>query len=436
VRGGATRIIRGLGGDRLEVRAARVRVVRGPDKGKELVLGKSMDAIIGTDPACELDLTDNSVSRRHAELRAEPDGYVLTDLASTNGIRLGGARVPSAVLDGDGVTFSLGETDLAFKYLDDTVEHALSARTQFGGLLGHAAAMRQLYEVLEQASKSDATVLVEGESGTGKEVVAESLHAASARKEGPFIVVDCSAIPPNLIESELFGHTAGAFTGATAERLGAFEEASGGTLFLDEIGELPLELQPRFLRALEAHEIKRIGETTYRPVDVRVIAASNRDLARRVSEGHFRQDLFFRLAVMRVTVPPLRHRLDDVPVLAREFVRALRPAANPDSLLTPAVLAALASYRWPGNVRELRNSIERLLATGDVGLGQPARTSDPPATQYGRARRDAIDRFEREYCRALLAQSGGVVSRAAEQAGLSRQMLHRLLKKHDVASDE
>jgi transcriptional regulator with GAF, ATPase, and Fis domain len=302
-----------------------------------------------------------------------------------------------------------------------------------------------MFTLLERAAATDSTVLLEGESGTGKEVIAESLHRASPRAGGPLGVVDCSAIPPNLIESELFGHEKGAFTGASSARAGAFEEANGGTLFLDEIGELPPELQPKFLRALERRQVKRVGSAHYRDVDVRVIAATNRDLGKLVSEGKFRSDLFYRLAVVRVAIPPLRQHLDDVPLLARHFIKHLRPGVEPSTLLSDAVLSAFSRYSWPGNVRELRNAVERLLALGDLAtpVGDPAvaatsSAAAPPVLldeDYHEARRAAIEHFEREYCRGLLQANDGVVVRAAERAGISRQMFHRLLQKHGIQAD-
>jgi transcriptional regulator with PAS, ATPase and Fis domain len=275
-------------------------------------------------------------------------------------------------------------------------------------------------------------VLLEGESGTGKEVIAESIHRASARNKGPFVVIDCSTIPPTLIESELFGYEKGAFTGANESRAGAIEEASGGTLFLDEIGELPLDMQPKFLRALERRQVKRIGSSEYRDIKVHVIAATHRELSRMVNEGGFRSDLYYRLAVVRVCIPPLRQRKEDIALLARNFCQQLCPDRDPGTILTRSVLAAFCNHDWPGNVRELRNAVERLLALGELRLALDRRdgaTSSTPTADYQHARRDAIAQFEEQYCRIMLAQAGGVVARAAERAGISRQMFHRLLLK-------
>ena len=419
----------------LAVRCARLKVVRGPDKGKELTLGQQRRAILGTHPDADLQLNDDSVSRRHAELRADAVGYVLRDLGSTNGVRIGGVRISEAILDKKIPTISLGETDLQFTLLGDEVRHELSPNDHFGQLLGRSPLMRELFAVLDKAARTDSTVLIQGESGTGKDVVAESLHRASSRAKHPLVILDCSAVPVHLIESELFGHVKGAFTGADAARPGLFEQATSGTLFLDEIGELPLDLQPKLLRVLESRQLRRIGSDQTCDVDVRVIAATNQKLARLVAEQKFRADLYYRLLVIKVDVPPLRHRGDDVALLARQFVGDFRPGFDPDQLLTPAVLAALQGYPWPGNVRELKNTIERLLAVGqlatDVAQAAPRSLKAPPG-DYAHARRAAIDRFEKEYCRALLGESGGSISRAAELAGITRQMFHHLTKKHDV----
>jgi transcriptional regulator with PAS, ATPase and Fis domain len=295
--------------------------------------------------------------------------------------------------------------------------------------------MRTMFARLERAAVSDSTVLLTGESGSGKDVIAQSLHEASPRARGPFVIVDCGAIPPGLIESELFGHERGAFTGAEAARAGAIEEAHGGTLFLDEVGELPLEMQPRFLRALDHRQVRPVGAADYREADVRVIAATNRDLSRAVGEGRFRSDLYYRLAVIQVAVPPLRHHREDVALLARHFVTELRPNADPEAVLTRGVLDVLGAHNWPGNVRELRNAVEHLLAMGQVApLGDDDRAVPPPP--YADARRLALESFEREYCRALLAGNEGVVARAAAHAGISRQMFHRIMRKHALTGQD
>jgi DNA-binding NtrC family response regulator len=245
------------------------------------------------------------------------------------------------------------------------------------------------------------------------------------------VIVDCGALAPTLVESELFGHEKGAFTGADRARTGALEEASGGTLFLDEIGELPLEMQVKLLRALESRQVRRVGGSGMRAIDVRVIAATHRKLARLVQDGQFRQDLYYRLAVIKVQVPALRHRAEDILPLAHHFLAELRPDREPEEVLSEAVASALTAHSWPGNVRELRNVVERLALVGELDTKLRERPARAPA-EYHTARHEAIERFEKEYCKALLAHAGGVVARAAQHAGISRQMLHRLLTRHEL----
>jgi two-component system, NtrC family, response regulator GlrR len=427
----ATRILRRPTGAVVAVRRARLRVSRGPSRGEQLELSSLQPIVIGSDTDADLMLADDTVSGRHAEVRPTAGGWMVRDLGSTNGVVIGDVRVMEALLDERTKRLQLGESELEWKLYDDEVEHLL-APTPFGGLVGDAPAMRALFALLEQAAGSDSTVLLEGESGTGKEVLAEALHRASPRRERPFLVVDCGSIAPSLVESELFGHEKGAFTGADRPRAGALEEASGGTLFLDEIGELPLEQQVKLLRALEAREVRRLGAARPKPIDVRVVAATHRHLDRLVTGGQFRSDLYYRLAVIKVHVPALRDRPEDILPLARRFLAELKPGLDPSALLSDAVSTALVSHRWPGNVRELRNVVQRLVLVGELSTDLRAPAAPP---EYETARRQALDDFEREYCRAILAHCGGNVSRAAAAAGLSRQMLHRLLRKHDLRGD-
>jgi DNA-binding NtrC family response regulator len=427
----STRIINApRGRQQLAVRRAKLRVIRGPDAGLEVELGERLGATIGTDPDADLVLTDDSVSQLHAEIRAESTGFVLRDLGSTNGTRVGDVIVREAVLAGTKMLVAVGESVLELRPLRDEVKLPLSPHANFGAVLGESAVMRQVFEQLERAATSSSTVLLEGPSGSGKELIASALHERSPRADQAFVVLDCGALPASTIESELFGHRKGAFTGAVEDRDGLFAEASGGTLFLDEVAELPLELQPKLLGVLERRQTTRLGDTQPRDVDLRVIAASQHDLQRRVERGLFRKDLYFRLAVVKITVPPLRHRRQDVALLAREFVRQLRPDLEPDSVLTGELLTAMAGHAWPGNVRELRNVIERLLAVGTVTTA--LRGGRAPVAVYTQARRDAIDRFEQDYCARLMHEARGVATEAARRAGLSRQMWHRLLKKHGL----
>ena len=293
--------------------------------------------------------------------------------------------------------------------------------------------MRRAFALLERAAASDATVLLEGETGTGKEGAAEALHLLGPRREKPLVVVNCAAIPENLLESELFGHERGAFTGATARRTGAFEEADGGTVLLDEIGELPLDLQPKLLRALENKEIRRVGGNQTQRIDVRVIASTHRDLRAAVNRQEYRADLYFRLSVVRITLPSLRERTEDVPLLAERLLHRL--GARSTELLQPDFLAALQLHSWPGNVRELRNYLERCLVFQQPLPLESGEPQPPPAT-FGEARQRAIDGFERGYLAQLLADHGGKVAAAAQKAGIGRAHLYRLLHKHRLGPGE
>jgi transcriptional regulator with GAF, ATPase, and Fis domain len=359
-------------------------------------------------------------------------------------MRLPGDEPPAVRQDvpGDTLAGRLGAPawpDLGVDAADAASEMADPDAQSFGALSGTSVAMRKLFAFLEKVAASEINVLIEGESGTGKELVVAEIVQRGPRAEGPFVIVDCSAIAPSVVESELFGHVRGAFTGADRDRVGAFEAASGGTVFLDEVGELPLELQPKLLRALESREIRRVGETRPRKVDVRVIAATNRDLQREVSKGMFREDLYFRLAVMDVRVPPLRSRLEDIPLLVRSFLTALGMPDQQD--LFPAhVLGELAAHDWPGNVRELRNYVERTIvlrepqpASTRVEAGAGAGLGDEDrVTPFKLAKDAVVGNFERTYLAALLEAAGGNVSKAARLGGMDRMYLHRLIQKHGL----
>ena len=380
---------------------------------------------IGSHQANGLVLADPTVSRFHCEVTAVDGRFRVRDLGSRNGTMAGDVTIVDGLV-GPGATLSLGHSRvrIAADEREGTVQ--ASATAMFGGLVGSSRIMRELFARLERAAASEATVLIEGETGTGKEGAAAALHAASTRASGPFVAIDCGAIPATLFEAELFGSEAGAYTGATQRRTGAFEEASGGTLFLDEIGELAQEVQAKLLRAIETRRIRRLGARIEIECDVRIIAATNRDLRERVNSGAFRADLYYRLAVLRIALPALRERLSDLPELVAHLLERLAaPADVIAALLQPDQLSALARCHWPGNVRELRNHLEQAIVFG---------VSAPPATSgemsYDASRKLALERFERDYVEQLLRQADGNVADAARLAGVNRAYLYRLIRRH------
>jgi len=397
---------------------------------------------IGSHASNDIVLRDPMVSRFHCRLVREDGVWRLRDSGSMNGTKLDGVRVRDAdVLEGG--VLAIGDSVVRIQTGAPQKEDIVPMLPSFGALVGTSLPMRRMFGLLEKIAQSDINVLIEGESGTGKELVATEIMQRSARADKPFVVVDCGAISPSLVESELFGHIRGAFTGADRDRMGAFEAADGGTVFLDEIGELPLELQPKLLRALEAREVRRVGETRARRVNVRVISATNRDLEREVNKGRFREDLYFRLAVISARVPPLRERLDDMLILVRTFLQQLG-VPEEERLFGPQVLADMAKHDWPGNVRELRNYVERSVVLQSAsptlrrGAGGPGPVQAGPANGIDlsvpfRIAKDAvIDSFERSYLSSLLEAAGGNMSKAARMAGMDRMYLHRLVQKHGL----
>ncbi len=415
----------------------RVSVLKGPDRGRSVETA-NRPVRIGTAASNDLVLSDPTVSRRHCAIIPTNEGFRVSDEGSTNGVLLGRLRLFHAVISGNG-ELCIGESTIGVEPLAERVEREQATAARFGDLLGASPLMRELFADLARIANTDVTVLIEGETGTGKELVADSIHGASRRAERPLVVFDCSAVTPTLMESELFGHERGAFTGALTSRPGLFEQANGGTLFLDEIGELPKDLQPKLLRALEKREVRRLGSQRATPLDVRVIAATNRNLAAEVARGNFRQDLYFRLAGAQVLVPPLRDRMDDLPMLVEHFLRCSAPPRAP-SEVSPQVWAMLQAHRWPGNVRELRNTVERLLVTPERALAQLRDSALPPAlaptaselSPLRVARRDASEDFERAYMASLLTKASGNVTRAAAIAEVSRQMIQKLMRKHGL----
>jgi two-component system response regulator GlrR len=423
-----------------------VELVDGPAAGSVTIPERS-PFLIGSDPQSDLGIDQPGVAPAHCELVNDARGILVRDL-SGEGVWLDGVRVLSGYAR-DGSRLAIGPRTVRILLGDGPAR--LGSDTRFGDLWGRSAVMQTVFATLQRAALTEATVLIEGDTGTGKEGAAHALHEASARRREPFVVVDCGAIPESLIESELFGHEKGAFTGAVSRHFGAFEQAHGGTVFLDEVGELPLDLQPKLLRVLEQKTIRRVGSGERRSVDVRIVAATNRDLRAEVQAGRFRSDLYFRLSVLKVVLPPLRARTDDVPLVVEALLERIGATpAQMERFTSPAFLERVVAVSWPGNVRELRNYLERCVvmdAEVDFVEGEVAppqtRSSIPPAPSastidvdptlsYEDARAGAIAEFERVYLRALLARHGGNVSQAAREAGIDRVYLHRLIRRHGI----
>ena len=413
------------------IQTCAVEILSGPDVGKSAKMDKPLYRI-GSHESNDLVLTDDSVSKHHLEIAVAPDGYRIVDLSSSNGTFMGGVKIGEVTII-EPVTLTIGTTTIRVAPAPIEAEVPASTRTSFGSVLGRSVAMRELFEQLDAVAKSDCSVLIEGETGTGKEQVAESIHNESPRKDGSFVVVDCGALLGELMESELFGHAKGAFTGADTERKGLLQMADGGTVFLDEVGELPLPLQAKLLGVIERRKVQPLGTSTSRAIDVRVIAATNRNLAREVNEGRFRSDLFFRLAVVRLRVPPLRERLDDIPMLVEAFLANLRDREG-DHIpmqLSPIELARLQAQPWTGNVRELRNAVER--AALKIGGPNAPIEPDPGRPEaFIKARDRFVGEFEYRYLTDILERCDLNVSEAARQAGVDRRNFQRLLRRHQI----
>jgi len=419
----------------------RIVVTHGPDAGLSVEVAGT-PVRIGTASDNDLVLSDDTVSRKHCEISPTPNGIQVRDTGSRNGVFLANVRINDALLAG-ATSLRIGETTLSVQPLPETVDREQATTDRFGDVLGRSAKMRELFADLERIAPADVTLLIEGETGTGKDLVAESVHQMSPRADKPYVVFDCGAVTPSLAESELFGHERGAFTGASTARAGVFEQADGGTLFLDELGELPKDLQPKLLRVLEKREVRRIGSSKVVLVDVRLIAATNRNTAVEVRRGNFREDLYFRVSTAHVVVPPLRERLEDLPMLVEHFLSRETPPRSLEDIPS-TVWEMFRAHRWPGNVRELRNAVQRLLITperalrgvepvsGPVSLpaGQPASSSDIVPLRI--ARREAGDAFERAYLENALRRTGGNVTRAAAIAEVSRQMVQKMMRKHGM----
>ncbi len=411
-------------------------VIEGPATGAKVIVDASQPSrlLVGSSEACALRIDDPLVSRRHLALDLGEDGLRITDLDSTNGTFVDGVTLVDGYLRG-GEIVRIGETAIRVDRLDVATVPTLSERASFGRVMGGSVEMRRLYPLCERLAHANVPVVIEGETGTGKEALAEALHEMGPRSSGPYVVFDCTSVHGPLMESELFGHEKGAFTGAVATRKGVFELASGGTLLIDEIGDLDLALQPKLLRAVERGEVRRVGGDRPIKVDVRLLAATRRDLDQAVAAGRFREDLFHRLAVARIELPPLRRRRGDVALLARHWWSALGgdPSGPPADLLR-----RWEREPWPGNVRELRNTIARHIALGDL-LPEESAPESAKATgkdvidevirgglPFVRAREKVVDEFQRRYLEHVLAEAGGDTAKAAAASGIARRYFNLL----------
>jgi DNA-binding NtrC family response regulator len=423
-------------------RSYEIAVLAGPGAG----LHRPFDADelrVGKAPSNDLCLPDPTVSRFHCVIERTARGLLLRDLGSSNGTQVGGCWVQSVYLRPE-VPVQAGQSIMQVR-IADAERPAAAPRAP---LLGTSAETQRLIALLPQLARTGGTVLLEGETGTGKSLIARMIHSLGPRAAGPFVVVDAGALAPSLIESELFGHERGSFTGATERRVGAFESAHAGTVFLDEIGELPLELQPKLLRALEERVVRRVGSSQTVHLDVQVIAATNRNLSQAVKEGRFRADLYYRLEALRLTIPALRERRDDIPPLVEHFCR--RTMADVDEALVQTLKQKFLHLAWPGNVRQLRNAVERAVLMGafehDLDLaaspGPESMAPTPPPETTGsaslrlsfrEAKEEAIAQWERDYLPRLMREAGGNLSRAARMARIDRGHLRELLRQQPLA---
>lgn len=424
---------------KVEVRGGTVKVGKGAANKPKLEVGPET-LVVGRNEACDLVLDDRKVSAVHMELVATERGVRVRDLGSRNGSFVGDTRVGEVYLTKQ-TWITCGDTMLEFTPTQPE-QVDVPEVGQFGPVVGNSPIMRSVFERLRKAGPTDLTVLITGETGCGKELVAQAIHQASNRANRPFIVVDCGAIAPSLAESALFGHERGSFTGAVEKRISPFVESDGGTIFLDELGELPVDVQPKLLRALAEQRIKPVGSNTYRPVNVRVLAATRRDLVREVNDGNFRSDLYFRVAQVKVELPPLRQRLEDIPLLVRRMLQDMGDKSAYDRIPNDS-LERLMRHDWPGNVRELRNVVAVALAFGKEGpldIAQylsPLTTSAAESTPtrgrtFQDAKREVLAKFERDYFTALYAECSGNVSEIGRRAAMERAHVRGYLRRHGI----
>ena len=478
------------------VQLQRVQLLVHPNQPQQRELIFEQDIItIGTREDNDVVLaTDDTISRYHCQILQEDERYLLIDRNSTNGTHINGVRVREAYLS-PGATIAVGNTHIRFNPFQERVHISPAQAERFGDIVGKSLKMREIFSVIEKIAPTNATVIIEGETGTGKEVIAQTIHKVSSRSQGPFVVFDCGAVPESLIESELFGHEKGSFTGAVMSRKGLFEMADSGTLFMDELGELALDLQPKLLRVLEQREVRRVGANKSSPINVRVIAATNRSLEDEVRAGHFREDLFYRLCVVRLYLPALRERREDIPLLVHHLLEHKR--FNRDDLdeqrrrvrsIEREALDALARYAWPGNVRELVNVIERACsmaetdcirvmdlpdhisglhprlgdltrdltrqAHAELGAQRTEPTEEPLSSDdagwgqslpqrellnhkpFKEAKEEWIAIFEQDYLTELLIRHKGNISQASREADIDRKYFRKLMQKYGIEADD
>jgi len=423
------------------VTVPKLVAVSGPSAGRGFAVTRATSTV-GRHPTNDFVIEDPRVSGTHIELTRVGDRVRIHDVGSTNGTWLGNHRVVDVEL-ASGAELTIGDSLLRLETDASVAPPPVAEKDSFGQLVGRSAVMRELFGTLERIASKELSVLIQGETGTGKEEVARALHAASPRANGPFIVIDATALPEALAESLLFGHEKGAFTGAHERRIGFFEAARGGTVFIDEVGELPSVLQAKFLRVLERREVIRVGGHTPLPIDVRLLAATNRDLRNAIDKGRFREDLYFRLAQVRVFVPPLRQRAEDLPLICAKLLAR----AGSDAMIDVEALEHLSAMPWPGNVRELNNVLLRAAALAQDGVirrqdvageGEGFRGTADERTPldlsgtFGEAKDRAIERFERAYLALLMKRCQGNLSAAARQADVARHHLRDLLKKRGL----
>ena len=439
-----TEIVRAGGSStRLNPSRAKVFVASGPDKGKSISVG-SEPIVLGSGVESDLVLVDRSISRRHARLFRKGDVVIIEDLDSTNGTYFRDVRVGQIYLPlGQEIRF--GQLRVKLIPEEELVNSAPSELDRLGPLIGSDQRMREIFTLIQDIAPTDVTVVIEGETGTGKELVAQAIHEYSQRKSNPFVVFDCSNQPRDLIESALFGHVKGAFTGATNQRAGAFGRADKGTIFLDELGEFGKDLQPKLLRVLEAREVQKVGSDGYDPVNVRVIAATNRNLKAEVRAERFREDLYYRLAVVKIVLPALRERLSDIPVLVKHFLSLHEDPCEVD----PKCFSALMAYQWPGNVRELKNVVDRACALnrGKSGIDLSTYLTDRDEVastkqmqvdefvSFKEAKGKVVADFESQYIETLLRQHNNNISLAAREASIDRKHFKELMRKHGIAAN-